>query len=82
MFPNNWSPDGHLAFMTVEKRLPFCKSSPPPIIPLHPCVPCAEAQFSPDGIWIAYIGQGGAAGGVGIVVQPVPGRAPTFADMR
>jgi hypothetical protein len=32
----------------------------------------AEAQFSPDGKWIAYISRGGVAGGGGIVVQRFP----------
>jgi Tol biopolymer transport system component len=41
-----------------------------------PFVRGAEAQFSPDGKWIAYVGQGGVAGGGGIVVQPFPGPGP------
>jgi Tol biopolymer transport system component len=35
--------------------------------------PGVEAQFSPDGKWIAYIGQGGAVGGGGIEVQSCEG---------
>jgi DNA-binding winged helix-turn-helix (wHTH) protein/Tol biopolymer transport system component len=74
MAPSDWSPDGHLVFMTAERGLlPFLAVYSAADQSVTPFAPGAEAQFSPDGKWIAYIGQGGVAGGGGIVVQPFPG---------
>jgi Tol biopolymer transport system component/DNA-binding winged helix-turn-helix (wHTH) protein len=76
MGPEDWSPDGRLVFMTLERGLPFLTIYSAADQSVTPFAPGAEAQFSPDGKWIAYIGQGGVAGGGGIVVQPYPGPGP------
>ena len=63
--PCDWSADGHLVFMDFAKGLPSLKiynKKDQKVIPFAPRG--AEAQFSPDGRWIAY---------TGISVQPFPG---------
>jgi dipeptidyl aminopeptidase/acylaminoacyl peptidase len=75
-YPNDWSPGGQLAFMKVEKGLPFLAIYSATDRSVTPFASGGEAQFSPDGKWVAYIGQGGVAGGGGIVVQPFPGPGP------
>jgi len=72
MVPNCWSRDGYLAFLTTEGGLPCLGIYSAQNQSTDPFGPGAEAQFSPDGRWIAYIGQGGVAGGGGIVVQRFP----------
>jgi eukaryotic-like serine/threonine-protein kinase len=72
MVPNCWSRDGYLAFLTTEGGLPCLGIYSAQNQSIDPFGPGAEAQFSPDGLWIAYIGQGGVAGGGGIVVQRFP----------
>jgi DNA-binding winged helix-turn-helix (wHTH) protein/Tol biopolymer transport system component len=72
MLPNSWSPAGYLAFMTT-RGFPFLSIYSAVDGSVKPFEPGGEAQFSPDGKWIAYIGQGGVAGGGGIVVQEFPG---------
>jgi Tol biopolymer transport system component len=76
MSPNDWSPDGHLAFQTNQRGLPFLSVYSAADGLVTPFAPGGEAKFSPDGKWIAYVGQGGVAGGGGIVVQPFPGPGP------
>jgi Tol biopolymer transport system component len=70
MIPNGWSADGHLVFMDLG-------SGPGPLAVYSAtsrepksfaAVGGAEAQFSPDGKWIAYQGIPG-----GVFVQPFPG---------
>ena len=73
MYPRDWSPDGHLVFNTLEKGLPFLSVYSLTSGSVSPLGPGAEAQVSPDGRWIAYIGHGGVAGGGSIVLQPFPG---------
>lgn len=73
MLPNHWSPDGHLVFQTTDSGLPSLETYLASDGSVAPFAAGAEAQFSPDGKWIAYIGQGGVAGGGGIVVLPFPG---------
>jgi Tol biopolymer transport system component len=73
MIPNAWSPDGHLAFMTNERGLPLLSVYAAADQSAASLAQGGEAQFSPDGKSIAYVGQGGVAGGGGIVVQPFPG---------
>jgi len=74
MLPNSWSPDGHLIFQTTDNGLPSLELYSAVDGSVTRFAAGAEAQFSPDGKWVAYIGQGGVAGGGGIVVQPFPGR--------
>jgi serine/threonine protein kinase len=63
--PCDWSGDGHLVFMDFAKGLPSLKIYNKKDQKVTPFAPRgAEAQFSPDGRWIAY---------TGISVQPFPG---------
>jgi hypothetical protein len=62
--------------MKLEKGLPFLAIYSATDRSVTPFASGGEAQFSPDGKWVAYIGQGGTAGGGGIVVQPFPGPGP------
>jgi Tol biopolymer transport system component len=73
MSPKDWSPDGHLAFQKLEGGLPFVAIYSAADQSVTRFASGGDAQFSPDGKWIAYVGQGGVAGGGGIVVQPFPG---------
>jgi dipeptidyl aminopeptidase/acylaminoacyl peptidase len=74
MIPNDWSPDGHLLFMdlgnglirlaaysTIDRKVTTVASTGG-----------SEAQFSPDGKWVAFQGIGGRNGGE-IFVQAFPG---------
>ena len=63
----DWSPDGHLVFMDLSNGTSL-KVYPAADKQAAPFGLGAEARFSPDGKWIAYI-----AGIAGIVVQPFPG---------
>lgn len=83
MIPNDWSPDGHLLFMDFSKgrpRLDVYSASDQRVrefaVGDHQVTEFsaagAEAQFSPDGKWIAYTGSGGRATR-DIFVQPFPG---------
>lgn len=66
MTPTDWSPDGHLAFMDFSKG--------PPDMAIYPAAqgeskdlgPGSEAQFSPNGKWMAYAE-------AGLFVRPVEG---------
>jgi eukaryotic-like serine/threonine-protein kinase len=63
--PCDWSQDGHLVFMQFDKGYPslaIYSAKDRQVIPF--ATRGAEAQFSPDGKWIAY---------TGISVQPFPG---------
>ena len=71
---SHWSKDGqHLVFLALDRGLPSLQIYSPSDQSVTEFGPGAEAQFSPDGQWIAYIDQGGVAGGGGVVVQPFPG---------
>lgn len=74
--PTSWSADGQLALMRMDHGFPFLELYSAEKDTAVPFAAGAEAQFSPDGRWIAYIGQGGVAGGGGIEVQPFPGLGP------
>jgi Tol biopolymer transport system component len=63
----DWSPDGHLVFLDISNGT-LLKVYSAADKQVAPFAQGAEARFSPDGKWIAYI-----AGIAGIVVQPFPG---------
>jgi Tol biopolymer transport system component len=73
MVPNDWSTDGRLVFMDWAKGRPHLEVYS---VGDHQITEFsaagAEAQFSPDGKWIAYTGVGGRATR-DIFVQPFPG---------
>ncbi|MBI1790946.1 MAG: protein kinase [Acidobacteria bacterium] len=71
MIPNGWSPDGHLVFMDMANGLPHLAvySATDRQSRALTAGPAAEAQFSPDGKWIAYW----APPTFDIFVQPFPG---------
>jgi Tol biopolymer transport system component len=74
MIPNDWSPDGHLVFMDFRNgpvHLSVYSSATREVTDLRPNG-SSEAQFSPDGKWIAFVGLEGRAGPQ-IFVQPFPG---------
>jgi hypothetical protein len=74
MTPNDWSPDGrYLIYLTIENGLPFLNLYSLVNDSITRFASGAEAQFSPDGKWIAYVGQGGVAGGGGVAIQAFPG---------
>ena len=64
----DWSPDGRLIFSEFSTGFPLLKIYSAADNQVTPFAAGAEARFSPDGKWIAYI-----AGIAGIVVQPFPG---------
>ena len=69
MIPNGWSADGHLAFMDLAKsQLAVYSATDRQSRPLI-AGGGAEAQFSPDGKWVAYW----APPTGDIFVQPFPG---------
>jgi serine/threonine protein kinase len=68
MIPNDWTPDGHLVFMNFETsaaELAVYSASDKKTAIVDPG---AEAQFSPDGKWLAAQMKQGE-----IIVQPFPG---------
>jgi eukaryotic-like serine/threonine-protein kinase len=72
VIPCDWSPDGHLIYMSIGSGGPFPSlNAYSPIDQKSTQVAKygAEPQFSPDGKWLAYI----AAPMRQIVVQPFPG---------
>ena len=79
MMPNDWSQDGHLVFMNFERGRPYLavysaedQRAGLGRLPTQ-FANGAEAQFSPDGKWIAYAGAGGTTAAGVILVQPFPG---------
>lgn len=71
MIPNDRGADGRLVFMSFENGPSYLTSYSPADGKLELIGPGAEAQFSPDGKWIAYVGNPQAVRDV--VVQPFPG---------
>jgi serine/threonine protein kinase/Tol biopolymer transport system component len=70
--PCDWSADGHLMYMNLSGGGPFPSLDvyyPPDNKSTQFLRFGAEAQFSPDGKWVAYIGVPNRQ----IVVQPFPG---------
>ena len=77
MIPNDWSPDGkHLLFMNFGGGRPavFVYSAADHGVTRF--TPGAEARFSPDGRWVAYVGSWGPTAAGVILVQPFPGPGP------
>lgn len=72
MLPNSWSSDGHLVFQTTDTGFPSLEIYSDADGSKSHFTSGAEAQFSPDGKWIAYIDRGGVAGGGGIAVRHFP----------
>ena len=79
MAPNDWSPDGHLVLMNFERGRPYLavhsaadQRAGLERLPMQ-FANGAEAQFSPDGKWVAYVGAGGTSAAGVILVQPFPG---------
>jgi len=73
MFPSSWSTDGHLAFMDLAKGRPYLtvySSNDHQVVQLTLEGP--EAQFSPDGHWIACT-EAGKGSQSAIFVEPFPG---------
>jgi hypothetical protein len=66
----DWSPDGHLVFLDLSNG-PLLKVYSAADKQVEPLAPGAEARFSPDGKWIAYIAF--TAGVSSIIVQPLSG---------
>jgi eukaryotic-like serine/threonine-protein kinase len=68
MIPNDWSPDGHLVFMDWAKGRPhLAVYSAGDHLFTEFSAAGAEAQFSPDGKWIAYTER------LDVFVQPFAG---------
>jgi serine/threonine protein kinase/Tol biopolymer transport system component len=74
MIPNSRSADGRLAFMDFGNGPAHLavSSTTSPQPKTFGAVPAPEAQFSPDGKWIAHQTMGGRFGG-DITVEPFPG---------
>ena len=74
MIPNSLSPDGkYLAMMTFPRGGAHLAVFSMADHSVKEFADGAEAQFSPDGRWVSYLGSGGTATGGGIMVQPFPG---------
>jgi Tol biopolymer transport system component len=71
-YPSSWSPDGHLVYGRPVRGVAMLFIYSASDGPSRLLAEGAEASFSPDGRWIAYIGQGGVAGGGAVVVQRFP----------
>jgi len=65
----DWSADGHLVFSDFSTGLPILKIYSAANNQVESFTQGAEARFSPDGKWIAFV----IAGSTGIFVQPFPG---------
>ncbi|HEV8383335.1 MAG TPA: protein kinase [Candidatus Acidoferrales bacterium] len=68
MIPNDWTPDGHLVFMSFGKGAAEISIYSASDKRASIQGPGAEAQFSPDGKWLATQGMQGE-----VIVQPFPG---------
>ncbi len=71
MIPNDWTPDGRLAFMDFEKGAPDLAILSAGNRPATTIGPGAEAQFSPDGKWVAFTAASQTV--TEVLLQPFPG---------
>lgn len=69
----DWSADGHLIFTDISGGAPMLKVYSASDEKVMPFAMGAEARFSPDGKWIAYVGPLEAPGSDGIFIAPFPG---------
>jgi Tol biopolymer transport system component len=70
--PNDWSPNGNMVFMDFRKALPELAIYSARDHSVTPFGTESEAQFSPDGKWIAWCGTRGHLSGE-VFVQRFPG---------
>jgi Tol biopolymer transport system component len=73
--PESWSPDGHLVYMDFAKGAPRLMIYSAADRQVHEFAVGGEADFSPDGKWIVYIGPGTVAFR-DVFIQPFPGPGP------
>ena len=73
--PESWSPDGHLAYMDFAKDAPRLMIYSAADRQVREFAVGGEADFSPDGKWIVYIGPGTIAFR-DVFIQPFPGPGP------
>jgi DNA-binding winged helix-turn-helix (wHTH) protein/Tol biopolymer transport system component len=69
----DWSVDGHLVFTVFSGGSPTLKIYSTPDRQVVPFAIGAEARFSPDGKWIAYVGPLSAPGSDAIFIAPFHG---------
>jgi eukaryotic-like serine/threonine-protein kinase len=70
--PESWSPDGHLVYMDFSKGAPSLMIYSAADQQVRELAIGGEADFSPDGKWIVYIGPGTVAFR-DVFIQPFPG---------
>jgi Tol biopolymer transport system component len=73
--PESWSPDGHLVYMDFAKGAPHLMIYSTADRQVREFAVGGEADFSPDGKWIVYIGPGTVAFR-DVFIQPFPGPGP------
>ncbi len=73
--PESWSPDGHLVYMDFAKGAPYLMIYSAADQQVRELTIGGEADFSPDGKWIVYIGPGTVAFR-DVFIQPFPGPGP------
>jgi serine/threonine protein kinase/Tol biopolymer transport system component len=73
--PESWSPDGHLVYMDFAKGAPDLMTYSAADHQVREFAVGGEADFSPDGKWIVYIGPGTVAFR-DVFIQPFPGPGP------
>ena len=69
----DWSADGHLIFTDIAGGAPMLKIYSASDKKVVPFAIGAEARFSPDGKWVAYVGPLAAPGSDGIFIAPFAG---------
>ena len=69
----DWSPDGHLVFTDFSAGFPSLKVYSAADHRIVPFAIGAEARFSPDGKWIAYVGPLTVPDADAIFIAPFPG---------